>query len=82
MIGQSGDPLSPYSIDHLSYRYRGITFRLPFSEAAVTAAAAHTLRLVPQQDGPFRLNVAMQECFRLGVCRWSVAYGYLYSPGN
>lgn len=47
VIGQSGDPLSPYYIDHWPYWYRGTTFRLPFSDAAVSAAAAHTLTLVP-----------------------------------
>ena len=47
VIGQSGDPLSPYYIDHWPYWYRGTTFRLPFNESAVNAAAAHTLTLVP-----------------------------------
>lgn len=48
VIGQSGDPLSPYYMDHWPYWYRGTTFQLPFSDAAVRAATAHTLTLVPQ----------------------------------
>lgn len=48
VIGQSGDPLSPYYMDHWPYWYRGTTFQLPFSDAAVRAATAHTLALVPQ----------------------------------
>ncbi len=47
VIGESGDPLSPYYIDHWPYWYRGATFALPFSDAAVRTAAAHTLTLVP-----------------------------------
>lgn len=47
VIGESGDPLSPYYMDHWPYWYNGTTFALPFSDAAVTAATAHTLRLEP-----------------------------------
>jgi penicillin amidase len=47
VTGQSGDPLSPYSMDQWPYWYTGRTFMLPFSEAAVQVAAVHTLTLVP-----------------------------------
>jgi len=47
VIGQSGDPLSPNYIDQWPYWYAGKTFALPFSDAAVHAAATHTLTLVP-----------------------------------
>jgi penicillin amidase len=46
-MGESGDPLSPYYRDQWAYWYNGKTFALPFSEQAVTAATAHTLRLEP-----------------------------------
>lgn len=47
VIGESGDPLSPYYMDHWRYWYKGTTFALPFSNAAVRTSAAHTLTLVP-----------------------------------
>jgi penicillin G amidase len=47
VIGQSGDPLSPNYMDQWPYWYGGTTFALPFSDAAVHAAAAHTMTLVP-----------------------------------
>jgi penicillin amidase len=47
VIGESGNPLSPYYMDHWPYWYHGTTFALPFSDAAIAAATAHTLRLVP-----------------------------------
>ena len=47
VMGESGDPLSPYYRDQWPYWYRGRTFALPFSDAAVDAAAVHTLRLLP-----------------------------------
>jgi penicillin amidase len=46
-MGESGDPLSPYYRDQWPYWYSGKTFALPFSEQAVAAATAHTLRLEP-----------------------------------
>jgi penicillin amidase len=46
-MGESGDPLSPYYRDQWASWYNGKTFALPFSEQAVTAATAHTLRLEP-----------------------------------
>ena len=47
VMGESGDPLSPYYRDQWEYWYGGKTFALPFTDAAVTAATAHTLRLEP-----------------------------------
>ncbi|HVJ07967.1 MAG TPA: penicillin acylase family protein [Acidisarcina sp.] len=47
VMGESGDPLSPYYRDHWSAWYGGTTFALPSSDAAVQAATRHTLRLVP-----------------------------------
>ncbi|MHB8301525.1 MAG: penicillin acylase family protein [Acidobacteriaceae bacterium] len=47
VIGQSGNPLSPYYIDQWQHWYHGTTFPLPFSDAAVQSATAHTLTLVP-----------------------------------
>lgn len=47
LMGQSGDPLSPYYRDQWPYWYNGTTFALPFSDQAVAAATVHTLRLEP-----------------------------------
>lgn len=47
VIGQSGNPLSQNYMDQWPDWYAGKTFALPFSEAAVAAAAKHTLTLVP-----------------------------------
>jgi penicillin G amidase len=47
VMGESGDPLSPYYRDQWPYWYGGKTFALPFSDEAVAAATAHTLRLEP-----------------------------------
>lgn len=47
VMGESGDPLSRYYRDQWSYWYNGKTFALPFSDAAVSAATRHTLRLLP-----------------------------------
>ena len=46
-MGESGDPLSPYYRNQWPYWYSGRTFALPFSDQAVAAATAHTLRLEP-----------------------------------
>jgi penicillin G amidase len=46
-MGESGDPLSPYYRDQWPYWYGGRTFALPFSDQAVAATTAHTLRLEP-----------------------------------
>lgn len=47
VMGESGDPLSPYYLDQFPAWYAGKTFPLPFSEPAVAAATQHTLRLTP-----------------------------------
>jgi len=47
VIGQSGNPLSPYYMDQWPHWYRGTTFPLPFSGQAVQTSAVHTLTLVP-----------------------------------
>ena len=47
VMGESGDPLSPYYRDQWPYWYGGRTFALPFTEQAVQAATVHTLRLEP-----------------------------------
>ncbi|MGA8110745.1 MAG: penicillin acylase family protein [Acidobacteriaceae bacterium] len=47
LMGESGDPLSPYYRDQWPYWYNGTTFALPFSDSAVAAATVHTLRLEP-----------------------------------
>jgi penicillin amidase len=47
VMGQSGDPLSPYYRDQWTYWYDGTTFALPFTDAAIAASTSHTLRLTP-----------------------------------
>jgi penicillin amidase len=47
VLGESGNPYSPYFRDQWNDWYGGTTFALPFSPAAVSAAARHTLRLLP-----------------------------------
>jgi penicillin G amidase len=47
VMGESGDPLSPYFLDQFPAWYNGKTFAMPFSDGAVAASTAHTLRLVP-----------------------------------
>jgi penicillin amidase len=47
VLGQSGDPLSPWFNDQWSTWYGGTTFALPFSQSAVATQTAHTLTLVP-----------------------------------
>jgi penicillin amidase len=47
VMGESEDPLSPYYRDQWPYWYNGKTFALPFSDAAIQHAGAHTLRLIP-----------------------------------
>jgi len=46
-LGESGNPYSPYYRDQWNDYYNGRTFALPFSPAAVSANAQHTLRLLP-----------------------------------
>jgi penicillin amidase len=47
VMGESGNPLSPYYRDQWPYWFGGKTFALPFSEGAVARATAHSLRLIP-----------------------------------
>jgi penicillin amidase len=47
VLGESGDPLSPYYRDQWADYYGGQTFALPFTQGAVAAQTRHTLRLVP-----------------------------------
>ena len=46
-MGESGNPLSPYYRDQWDSWYNGRTFPMPFTDPAVAAATAHTLRLQP-----------------------------------
>lgn len=47
VLGESGNPYSPYFRDQWNAWYGGTTFALPFSSAAVAAQSQHTLRLLP-----------------------------------
>jgi penicillin amidase len=47
VLGESGNPLSPYFRDQWNDWYAGTTFALPFTPAAVAAQTSHTLRLTP-----------------------------------
>jgi penicillin amidase len=47
VLGESGNPLSPYFRDQWNDWYGGTTFPLPFSPASVAAQTKHTLRLLP-----------------------------------
>jgi penicillin amidase len=47
VLGESGNPFSPYFRDQWSDWYGGTTFALPFTQAAVTAQTRHTLLLEP-----------------------------------
>jgi penicillin amidase len=47
VLGESGNPMSPYYRDQWNAWYGGTTFAMPYSQAAVGAATVHTLRLLP-----------------------------------
>jgi penicillin G amidase len=47
VLGESGNPLSPYFRDQWNDYMGGTTFALPFSPDAVAAQTQHTLRLLP-----------------------------------
>lgn len=47
VIGESGHLLSPHYKDQFNAWYEGTTFKLPFTQAAVEAAANHKLTLQP-----------------------------------
>jgi len=48
VLGQSGNPASPWFMDQWPSWYKGTTFALPFTKTATEAAATHTLTLTPQ----------------------------------
>jgi penicillin amidase len=47
VLGESGNPLSPYFRDQWQDYYQGKTFAMPFTAAAVNRQTRHTLRLTP-----------------------------------
>ena len=47
VLGESGNPYSPYFRDQWDDYYNGRTFALPYTAAAVSANTQHTLRLLP-----------------------------------
>jgi penicillin G amidase len=47
VLGESGNPLSPYFKDQWNDWYNGATFALPFTPTSVAAQTQHTLRLLP-----------------------------------
>jgi penicillin amidase len=47
VLGESGNPISPYYRDQWNDWYGGTTFAMPFSPSAVAAQTRHTLRLLP-----------------------------------
>jgi penicillin amidase len=47
VLGESGNPFSPYFRDQWDDYSHGRTFSLPFTPAAIAAQTQHTLRLVP-----------------------------------
>jgi penicillin amidase len=47
VLGESGNPYSPYFRDQWDDYYNGRTFALPFTPVAVSANTQHTLRLLP-----------------------------------
>jgi penicillin amidase len=47
VLGESGNPYSPYFRDQWNDWYGGTTFALPFTPAAIAAQTRHTLRLLP-----------------------------------
>ena len=47
VLGESGNPYSPYYRDQWNDWYGGTTFALPFTQTAVAAQSRHTLRLLP-----------------------------------
>jgi penicillin amidase len=48
VLGQSGNPASPWFMDQWPAWYKGTTFTLPFSKASTDNAATHTLTLTPR----------------------------------
>ena len=48
VLGQSGNPVSPWFMDQFQSWLRGATYALPFTPAAVQPTIAHILTLTPQ----------------------------------
>ena len=48
VLGESGNPVSPWFMDQFQDWLRGTTYALPFSPAAINAATTHTLTLNPR----------------------------------
>jgi penicillin amidase len=48
VLGQSGNPLSPWFMDQFSAWYNNTTQTLPYSPAAIRSTTTHTLTLTPQ----------------------------------
>jgi penicillin amidase len=48
VTGEAGNFLSPYYMDQWKAWYEGYTFKLPFTQPAVTAARQHVLTLEPK----------------------------------
>ena len=48
VLGESGNPVSPWYMDQFQDWLQGSTYPLPFSPAAVQAAVTHTLTLTPR----------------------------------
>ena len=48
VLGQSGNPASPWFLDQFPAWYHGTTFPMPYSPPAVTQSTTHTLTLIPQ----------------------------------
>lgn len=47
VLGQSGNPASPWFMDQWPAWYKGTTFLLPFTRPAIDATTTHTLTLTP-----------------------------------
>jgi penicillin G amidase len=48
VLGQSGDPVSPWYLDQFQDWLHGHTYPMPFSPGATQAATQHTLTLTPR----------------------------------
>jgi penicillin amidase len=48
VAGQSGNPYSPWFLNQFPAWYRGTTYPLPFTDAAVAQSTTHTLTLSPR----------------------------------
>jgi penicillin G amidase len=48
VLGQSGNPLSPWFMDQFPAWYHNTTFTLPYTPTAIQSTTTHTLTLTPQ----------------------------------